>query len=231
MREAPGEGAVHDREHGAICIADTVTGLAGAPVETDGWDLDFVLTGSQKALAMPPGLAFGVASEAYMRAARDARDRGLYFDLVEFAEYGAKHQTPNTPALPLLYAADVQLAHIAREGMEARWARHAAMAERTARWVEEAAAATGLALGILAPAGARAPTVTAVTLPADRAGLTGPQVAAAVKARGFTIGSGYGKVRESTFRIGHMGDHTLEGLEHCLAHCADALEAIAGGGP
>ena len=217
------------RAHGAICVVDTVTGLAGAPVETDGWDLDFVLTGSQKALAMPPGLAFGVASEAYMRAARDARDRGLYFDLVEFAEYGTRNQTPNTPALPLLYAADVQLAHIVREGMEARWARHAAMAERTARWVDEAAAATGLPLGILAPAGARAPTVTAVTLPAERAGLTGPQVAAAVKARGFTIGSGYGKVRESTFRIGHMGDHTLTGLERCLATCADALVALARG--
>ena len=212
------------REHGAMCLVDTVTGLAGTPVETDAWDLDFVLTGSQKALAMPPGLAFGVASEAYMQAAREVKDRGLYFDLVEFLEYGAKNQTPNTPALPLLYAADVQLAHIAREGMEARWARHAAMAARTRAWVAETAQATGLALGILAPEGARATTVTAVTLPA---GITGPRVAAAVKARGFTIGSGYGKVRETTFRIGHMGDHTVAGLERCLAVCADALRELA----
>jgi aspartate aminotransferase-like enzyme len=212
------------REHGALCLVDSVTGLAGAPLEFDAWDMDFVLTGSQKALALPPGLAFGVASEAYMRAARETPHRGLYFDLVEFEEYGAKHQTPNTPALPLLYAADVQLAHIAREGMEARWARHRAMAERTWRWVDEAREATGLALGVLAPAGSRATTVTAVTLPD---GITGPQVAAAVKARGFVIGSGYGKVKDRTFRIGHMGDHVPEGLERCLAACMDALHSLA----
>ena len=211
------------REHGALCLVDSVTGLAGAPLETDAWDMDFVLTGSQKALALPPGLAFAAASEAYMRTARDAPHRGLYFDLVEFAEYAAKNQTPNTPALPLLYAADVQLAHIAREGMDARWARHRAMAERTWRWVDEAATATGLELAELAPAGARATTVTAVTLPP---GITGPQVAAAVKARGFVIGSGYGKIKDTTFRIGHMGDHTLEGLERCLTTCLEALQSL-----
>ena len=211
------------REHGTLCLVDSVTGLAGTPVETDAWDMDFVLTGSQKALALPPGLAFGVASEAYMRAARDAQGRGLYFDLVEFVEYGAKNQTPNTPALPLLYAADVQLAHIAREGMHARWARHQAMAERTWRWVDETAQALGLPLGILAPVGARATTVTAITLPES---ITGPKVAAAVKARGFVIGSGYGKVKDLTFRIGHMGDHTLDGLERCLATCREALASL-----
>lgn len=215
------------REHNTLCLVDSVTGLAGTAVEVDAWDMDFILTGSQKALAMPPGLAFGVASEAYMTGARMATDRGLYFDLVEFIEYGAKNQTPNTPALPLLYAADVQLAHIAREGVEARWARHQAMAERTWKWVDETASALGISLGVLAAPGQRSTTVTAITLPQ---GITGPQVAAALKSRGFIIGSGYGKVRETTFRIGHMGDHTLAGLERCLAACADALASLARGG-
>jgi aspartate aminotransferase-like enzyme len=212
------------REHGALCLVDSVTGLAGSPLETDAWEMDFVLTGSQKALAMPPGLAFGVASEAFMRTAREAPQRGLYFDLVEFAEYGTKNQTPNTPALPLLYAADVQLAHIARETLEARWARHARMAERTWAWVHESREATGLALGVLAPAGARAPTVTAVTLPPE---VTGSAVAAGVLERGMVIGTGYGKIKDATFRIGHMGDHTPEGLERCLTTCREALDALA----
>lgn len=211
------------REHGTFCLVDSVTGLAGAPLEVDAWDMDFVLTGSQKALAMPPGLAFGVASDAYMAAARETPHRGLYFDLVEFAEYGTKNQTPNTPALPLLYAADVQLQHIVREGLEARWARHAAMAARTWRWVDETSAAVGLPLGVLAPVGARAVTVTAVTLPP---GITGPDVAGAVKARGFVIGSGYGKLKDTTFRVGHMGDHTMEGLERVLAVCAESLAGL-----
>jgi aspartate aminotransferase-like enzyme len=211
------------REHDTFCLVDSVTGLASTPLETDAWDMDFVLTGSQKALALPPGLAFGVASDRYMHAARETPHRGLYFDLVEFAEYGTKNQTPNTPALPLLYAADAQLAHIVREGMEQRWARHRAMAERTWRWVDETADALDLPLGILAPEGARATTVTAITLPE---GITGPQVASAVKSRGFVIGSGYGKVKDLTFRVGHMGDHTLDGLERCLVTCHEALASL-----
>ena len=84
--------------HDALLIVDSVTGIAGAPVETDAWNLDFVLTGSQKALALPPGLAFGVASERYIRTAEQP-SRGLYFDLVEFEQFTQKNQTPSTPAI------------------------------------------------------------------------------------------------------------------------------------
>ena len=93
----------------------SVTGLGGVPVETDAWDIDFVLTGSQKALALPPGLAFGVASERFIAQATRSVSRGLYFDLVEFEQYVHKHQTPNTPALSLLYATAAQCEHIAAE--------------------------------------------------------------------------------------------------------------------
>ena len=188
-------------------------------MEFDRWELDFALTGSQKALALPPGLAFAAASAEYMTHARTARDRGLYFDLVEFEEYGAQHQTPNTPALPLLYALEVQLAAIRAEGIEARWARHEAMRVETERWVNRLA---GSAPGwrILAPSDARSPTVTAVVVPD---GMRGREVVAGVLAHGFTIGNGYGKLRDRTFRIGHMGDHTVEGLRACLAACGDVV--------
>jgi aspartate aminotransferase-like enzyme len=157
-----------------------------------------------------------------MKTAAAAPARGLYFDLVEFEQYARKHQTPNTPALPLLYALDVQLAHIVAEGVEARWARHDAMARRTWAW----AAGLGVAgMGVLAPEGARSPTVTAVTLPV---GLTGPVMAERVARQGYVVGSGYGKLRETTFRIGHMGDHTVAGLEGCLAACDAALGEVAG---
>ena len=157
-------------EHGAACLVDSVTGLGAALVETDAWGLDFVLTGSQKALALPPGLAFAVASERFIARAADGEHRGVYFDLVEFEQYGRKHQTPNTPALPLLYALDAQLPRIAAEGIEARWARHTAMAARTHAWVEETAGETGLVLGVLARAGERSPTVSAIALPGGVAG-------------------------------------------------------------
>jgi aspartate aminotransferase-like enzyme len=209
--------------HGALCLVDTVTGLAGTPFDFDGWALDYAFTGSQKALAMPPGLAFAVASERFLSTAAAQPARGRYFDLVEFEAYARKHQTPNTPALSLLYAAEAQVARLAAEGLEARWARHAAMAERTWRWVDEAAARLGAPMRVLAPSGARSPTVTAVVLPE---GLAGPEVAKGVADRGYTIGAGYGRLRETTIRIGHMGEHGLEGLEGCLGVVGEVLDEL-----
>lgn len=205
------------RAHGACSIVDAVTSLAATAVEADAWGLDFVLTGSQKAMAMPPGLAFGVASERFAAAAREAPGRGMYFDLAEFEAFAAKHQTPNTPALPLFFALEVQLERIAREGLDARFARHAAMRARTEAWARDCAARAG-GTGILAPEGARSPTVSAVTLPPS---VDGKALVKAVAKRGFTIGGGYGSLATRSVRIGHMGDHTLEELERCL----EAVEA------
>jgi aspartate aminotransferase-like enzyme len=211
------------RDAGTCCLVDSVTGIAGTPLYTDDWALDFALTGSQKALALPPGLAFGVASAGYAATAAQAPNRGLYFDLVEFEEFVKKNQTPNTPALPLLYALDAQLARIREETLEARWARHAAMAEHTYRWVAEREERFGL--GILAPAGERSPTVTVVTVPES---ITGDDVVKAVAKRGWTIGGGHGKLRTISFRIGHMGDHTTYELSRCLDVCDDALAELLG---
>jgi aspartate aminotransferase-like enzyme len=212
------------RAHGALCLIDSVTGLAATPLHFDEWELDFVLTGSQKALALPPGLALGVASERYMRTASRAPARGLYFDLVEFESYALRHQTPNTPALPLLYALEAQLDAIARETIEGRWARHRSMAERTHAWVAERRGRFGIEL--LAQPAARSDTVTAIRLPEA---LSGADVVREVAALGYTIGGGYGRLRERTFRIGHMGDHTLETLEGCLRACDAALTELSRG--
>ena len=211
------------RESGTMCLVDSVTGIGGAELRFDEWELDFALTGSQKALALPPGLAFAAASEAFISAARATPGRGLYFDLVEFDAYALKGQTPNTPAIPLFYAADVQLAAIAREGMAARWERHAAMAERTYAWADALRRRHGDAFHVLAREGHRSPTVTSVTLPSS---LPASTVLNAVKERGYTISSGYGKNKETTVRVGHMGDHTLQGLERCLAAVDEAFDGL-----
>jgi aspartate aminotransferase-like enzyme len=78
-------------------LVDSVSGLAGAPMHADDWNLDFVLTGSQKALALPPGLAFGVAQPNVLERARERSDRGIYFDFLEFEKNIRNNQTPNTP--------------------------------------------------------------------------------------------------------------------------------------
>lgn len=210
----------------ALVLVDSVTGVGGAELHADAWALDFVLTGSQKALALPPGLAFGVASERMLERAAATPARGVYFDLVAFAANLEKMQTPNTPALTLMYALREQLARIGEEGMVARWARHRAMAERTWRWVEEASDALGLELAVLAPEGSRSPTVTAVRVPP---GLDPARVVRGMAERGWVIGGGYGEVRGTTFRVGHMGDHGLEGLETLLARLGEVVVGVGTG--
>lgn len=205
--------------HGAMCLVDSVTGVGALPVETDAWGLDFVLTGSQKALALPPGLAFAVASEAYVLQASVTPARGRYLDVVEYEEFARRSQTPNTPALSLLYAADAQLRSIAKEGIETRWNRHAEMLACTEAWVERLRG-RGLAIGYLCRAGERSPTVSTITLPD---GMEAKRLVQRVAELGYVIGSGYGALKEKTFRIGHMGDHTIDTLEPCLAAVEQAL--------
>jgi aspartate aminotransferase-like enzyme len=200
-------------------LVDSVSGLAGAPLRADEWSLDFVLTGSQKAFAVPPGLAFGVAQESVLERARSKSDRGTYFDFLEFERNLEGNQTPNTPAVSLLFALAEQVEYIVREGIEARWARHAAMAERTYRWVDEMNA-QGVKLEIAAPAGARSPTVTCIRVPT---GWTGPKVVEETRRRGFAIATGYGKLKDASFRIGHMGDHSVAGLEELLGVLTDVF--------
>jgi aspartate aminotransferase-like enzyme len=209
--------------HDAVILVDSVTGVAGAALETDAWSLDFAFTGSQKALAIPPGLALGVASQRFIDAAAHNGDRGTYFDLVEFEKYAAKNQTPNTPAISLFYALAPQVEAIASEGIEARWDRHLAMQSMTLAWVVQLAAQVDPAFHVLAPKSGRSPTVTCVTLPTW---LTGSAVASATARLGYVIGAGYGPLRERTIRIGHMGDHTTTGLAHCLAATRAAIEGL-----
>ncbi len=206
--------------HGALALIDSVSGLGGLPIACDDWDLDFVCTASQKALALPPGLSLAAVSPRYLDQVAAAPDRGRYFDLAEVHRWATQHQTPATPALPLMYALEVQGHAIMAEGMATRWQRHAAMAAHTAAWIANAEARTGHALGILAAPSCRSETVTVVILPAY---ISGPALVAAVARRGYTLAEGYGPLREGTVRIGHMGDHTISGLNGLFTAIDQAL--------
>jgi aspartate aminotransferase-like enzyme len=210
--------------YGVLALVDSVSGAGGAELMVDAWELDFLLTGSQKALALPAGLAFAVASTEYMDRTRTAKDRGFYFDILQYDKYAQKNQTPSTPATSLLYALEAQMGDIGREGIERRWERHLQMQEATVSWVEDMVDRRGVDLRIVAPEGSRSPTVSVIALPA---GLRGPEVSDAIKARGFTVGGGYGDLKETTIRIGHMGDHTVDGVKRCLHACETAIVELA----
>ena len=201
--------------HGALCLIDSVSGLAGAELRFDEWGLDYVLTGSQKALALPPGLAFCVASEKFMVLARSASDRGTYFDLVEYEEFTRNRQAPNTPAISLYFALDYQLPRILAEGMEKRWTRHLAMQTEVSEWADR------VGMRLMAVKHGRSPTVSCIVL---RKGVDMQGFLDRVAQQGITLGTGYGKLKSSTFRIGHMGDHTVETIRKCLDACEKALD-------
>jgi aspartate aminotransferase-like enzyme len=201
-----------------LLLVDGVTSVGGGLVETDEWRLDWVLTGSQKALALPPGLAFGVASERMLARAATLPARGQYFDLLEFDRYARKHQTPNTPAVSLIFALLAQLRRIQAEGLAERAERHARLARRCWEWTGSTGAEHGLSL--FAPDGYRSWTVTAIGVPSR---LAGSEISSGLKKRGFTIGSGYGKLRDATIRIGHMGDHTEDGLNELLVELEEVI--------
>jgi predicted phosphoserine aminotransferase len=191
-----------------VLLVDSVSGMCGTDMRTDEWGVDFVLTGSQKSFALPPGLAFGVAQPNILERAASKTDRGIYFDFLEFEKNIASNQTPNTPAVSLLYALAAQVERIEAEGLDARLDRHRRMAERTWSWCDD------LGLDVLVQDRAyRSPTVTTIRCPD---GWTGPKLAAAVRQRGYEVATGYGRMKEDSFRIGHMGDHSPDALEGLL---------------
>ena len=206
--------------YGVRCLVDSVSGLGGAEVRTDSSRFDYILTGSQKAIAIPPGLAFGVASKSFLEAADKAPNRGVYFDLVEMHRYATEGQVPSTPALSLFYALDKQLEAILAEGIESRWKRHTAMSQTIDTWLVECQA-DGIDIANIVERSQRSPTVSTLQLPSN----VNPEVfLGKVRSRGITVASGYGKLKSRTFRIGHMGDHSPSTLERCLDACRWALK-------
>lgn len=207
---------VVDGHEQTLLLVDSVTGIGGVETHTDAWGVDFILTGSQKALALPPGLAFGVANEAILERSLQVLDKGWYFDLEMLHTQISDHQTPATPAVSLLYALDFQLQRIVAETMEARWRRHLAMQQRTFDWVEQMKS-EGVDIDVFASEGHRSPTVTCIATDRSR------QVVADLFAKGWVIGGGYGPLKESTIRIGHMGDHTVDELEELLGALTEVM--------
>ena len=187
-----------------MILVDSVSGLAGARIEMDAWDLDMVLASSQKAFALPPGLAFCAVSDRAMAKAKTVPARGYYFDFISLAKSMTKNQTPATPAVSLLYALDRQLDDMMAEGMENRFTRHLAMRDRTLEW------ARGQGFDIFAAPGYESPTVTCIS---NNREIDISAFNKFLRTKGMIISNGYGDLKGKTFRIAHMGDTQMDELE------------------
>jgi len=198
-----------------ISIADTVSSFSTIPIKKDELGIDIFLTGSQKALALPPGLAIFAVSERARERAKQSPDRGYYFDLIEFHDNHVKGMTPSTPCISLFYGLQQRLIEVEAEGLDNRYARHLRLNERMRAW--------GLAKGFsLLPEvqfGTRGLNCFKNDLNADLERLN-----KTLKSRHkLVIDGGYGKLKGKTFRISNMGDETDATIATLIAALDDSF--------
>ena len=198
-----------------LILVDAVSSLGGAKVEMDAWGLDMVLTSSQKAIALPPGLGLGAVSDRAMKKAEKVENRGWYFDLVRMEKHRLKDSSPATPAMSLIFALDHQLDRILAEGLENRFARHSAMARRVQEWAD------AHDLSMYAPEGFHSQTVTTIK---NERGIDISDLNAFLKQRGMRIANGYGPLKNITFRIAHMGEIQMSDLEELFSAMEEYLK-------
>lgn len=199
-----------------LLIVDTVSSFSVVPIPMDDLGIDVLLTGSQKALALPPGLALFAASERAFARAATLKDRGYYFDFLEFKKNQASDMTPSTPSISHIYALQSKLDDIFAEGIEARHARHARLNALVHDWVVRNG------FEFFAPEGFRSKSLTCVK---NNREIDLPAMIARLKERHHAvIDGGYGKLKGKTFRISNMGDETDETIGQLLCWLDDCLK-------
>lgn len=204
--------AVREESPDTLVLVDAVSSLGGIPMQFDEWSLDVCLASVQKGIALPPGITVFAVSQQALERAKKLPYRGTYFDFLAFKKNANDSNVPTTPSIPHCYALAAQLEHIVREEtLTARWRRHEAMREatiaRTAKFARLASDRAHASATVSALAPVKSPD----------------EIRTAMKQRGFNLGGGYGQWKATTFRIGHMGDMTLEDVNAML----DELEQVA----
>ncbi len=207
-------GALNDiKAIGEICrrlnrilVVDAVAGLGADELRTDAWHVDVVVGGSQKALAVPPGLSFITLSERAWELVQRSKGVRYYFDLQAYRRFAAKGQTPWTPAISLFYGLDAALRRIAKTGVVRYWNSHKQMAQ----FVRGKMKRLGLELFAAKPSNA----LTAVKMPV---GVDGAKIVEACKGEGFLFANGQANLRGKIVRIGHMGPVSKSSMTRALA--------------
>lgn len=210
---------IRENSDALVCV-DGISSVGALELRSDEWGVDVCVTGSQKGLMIPPGLAFIALGERAARAVERSKTPRFYFDLGRALRSRESGDTPWTPAVSLVLGADASLAMIREEGIENTWSRH----ERLARGLRAGIKALGLTLLSDSPSNA----VTAVHLPA---GVGWNEFSAALKTgSGVTVAGGQGEFAGRIFRVAHLGYFdeldmitAVAAIERALAACGFAF--------
>jgi aspartate aminotransferase-like enzyme len=202
------------KQAGALVVVDAVSSLGAVPLEQDEWGLDVVVSGSQKALMTPPGLATASVSPAAWEQVARATMPSFYFDWEKTRKAQEKLDSAFTPAVSLIVALDVALGLLLEDGLESAFDRHV----RLGRACRAGIKAMGLEL--FSPDEDRAAVVTAARMPE---GIESRELTLALRERhGVTIAGGQGDLKEAIFRIGHIGWYD----EFDIATALNAVELV-----
>lgn len=198
-----------------LLIVDTVSSFSTEPLSLDDLGIDVLLTGSQKALALPPGMAlFSVSERAFERAAT-VPDRGYYFDFLEFRKNQEQDMTPSTPVISHIYALRSKLDDIFEEGPENRYARHARLNAMVHEWLGTRG------FEFFAAEGYRSISLTCA---ANNKSIDVAEWIKTLREKHHcVIDGGYGKIKGKTFRISNMGDETEETIGELLGWLDDTM--------
>src|SRR6266566_3472529 len=201
-------------------VVDAVSSMSAVPLKFEELGIDVLLAGTQKAFALPPGLAVFVCSPAALARAGTMKDRGYYFDFLEFQKNAEQNMTPSTPSIGHVFALASKIEDIFGEGLQARYARHRQTNQMTRDW----AGKHGFAL--YPEKGFESITLNCINNGARPGGrvVDVPKLQKLVKDQGFLIDGGYGKIKGTTFRISNMGDET-ESTMNALIQALDTAMA------
>ena len=207
--------AVTKKYPNVALIVDSVSSFSAVPIPMDELGIDVLLTGSQKALALPPGFSlFSVSEKGFARAEKQ-QDRGYYFDFLEFKKNQENDMTPSTPSIAHIHALESKLVDIFTEGLTNRYERHAKTNALVHDWVRR----TGF--DFFAEDGFRSKTLTCVQ---NSCGIDVAKLVRDLRAKHhLVIDGGYGKIKDETFRLSNMGDETEDTVSHLLACLDDTL--------
>jgi aspartate aminotransferase-like enzyme len=206
------------RKRGVLTIVDAVSSLSAVPCPVDKWDLDVVVTGSQKGWMVPPSLAMISISERAWKANSEAKMPRYYFDVGKAQKYLETGQTPWTPAISVFFALDVALDMMLKEGLEGIFARHA----RIGAFTRQQAKALGLEL--FADERFASNTVTAVKVPE---GVDGKALNKMMREDYDTVlAGGQAALTGKIFRIGHLGLVSEADIQSCMDALRQALPRV-----
>ncbi|HMJ64229.1 MAG TPA: alanine--glyoxylate aminotransferase family protein [Candidatus Binatia bacterium] len=214
--------ALKEKFPDVMFIVDAVSSMTAVKLEFDALRVDVLLAGTQKAFALPPGLTVFACSPAALTKAAAMKDRGYYFDLVEFQKNAEQNMTPSTPSIGHIYALASKLEDIFAEGLDTRFARHQKLAQMTRDW----AARNGF--NLFPEKGYESVTLTCINNGAKPGGrvIDVAKFQKLVKDQGFLIDGGYGKIKGTTFRISNMGDETEATMQQLYAALDNAIKKL-----